>query len=76
MSVEQTTTAPALTARPAEPVKSADEARWETSLRKIVIVIGRVALAYLFFTQLWWKLPPTYGCPASFEIKKEDGKGG
>jgi uncharacterized membrane protein YphA (DoxX/SURF4 family) len=76
MSIDQPTIAPATSSMPSEPAKSTDEARWETALRKIVIVIGRIALAYLFFTQLWWKLPPTYGCPASFEIKKDDGKGG
>jgi hypothetical protein len=52
------------------------EARWEGALRRFVIVLGRLALAYLFFTQLWWKLPPQFGCPADFAIKKEDGKGG
>jgi uncharacterized membrane protein YphA (DoxX/SURF4 family) len=50
--------------------------RWEDFLRKAVIVIARLALAWLFFTQLWWKLPPTFGCPADFAIKQEDGKGG
>lgn len=50
--------------------------RWENRLRAIVIVIARLALAYLFFTQLWWKLPPKFGCPADFVLKQEDGKGG
>lgn len=54
----------------------ATEPRWETALRKTVIVIARLALAYLFFTQLWWKLPPDFGCPADYALKKEDGKGG
>lgn len=51
-------------------------AKWEETLRKIMTLIGRLALGYLFFTQLWWKLPPTYGCGADFAIKQEDGKGG
>jgi len=38
----------------------------EDILRKAVIVFGRLALAYLFFTQLFWKMPPTFGCPADF----------
>lgn len=50
--------------------------RWEHKLRSIVLVIARLALAYLFFTQLWWKLPPRFGCPADFVLKQEDGKGG
>jgi hypothetical protein len=33
-----------------------------------VLVIARVALAYLFFTQLFWKLPPNFGCPADFSF--------
>jgi uncharacterized membrane protein YphA (DoxX/SURF4 family) len=39
---------------------------WEQRLREIALVFGRVALAYLFFTQLFWKMPPTFGCPADF----------
>ena len=35
----------------------------EERLQKAALVVGRVALAYLFFTQLWWKTPPTFGCP-------------
>jgi hypothetical protein len=41
-------------------------AGWERRIQKIAITIGRIGLAYLFFTQLWWKLPPTFGCPADF----------
>jgi uncharacterized membrane protein YphA (DoxX/SURF4 family) len=39
---------------------------WETRLRQAVLVIARLGMAYLFFTQLWWKLPPRFGCPADF----------
>ena len=39
---------------------------WEEYLQKAVIVIGRLALAYLFFTQLFWKMPPTFGCPSDY----------
>lgn len=42
--------------------------RWESGLRKVVMVIARLAMAYLFFTQLWWKMPPTFGCPADFSF--------
>jgi len=41
---------------------------WENRLRQAMIVLGRVALGYLFFTQLWWKVPPTFGCPADFAV--------
>ncbi len=39
---------------------------WEGRLQNIMLVIGRLALGWLFFTQLWWKVPPTFGCPADF----------
>ena len=35
---------------------------WEEPLRRVALVIGRLGLALLFFTQLFWKLPPTFGC--------------
>jgi hypothetical protein len=43
-------------------------ARWEHRLRQVALVVARLSLAYLFFTQLWWKAPPTYGCPADFHF--------
>lgn len=39
---------------------------WERRLRQLALFVARIALGYLFFTQLWWKLPPTFGCPADF----------
>ena len=39
---------------------------WEERLRKITIVVDRLGLAYLFLTQLFWKLPPTFGCNNDF----------
>jgi hypothetical protein len=41
---------------------------WEKRLHQLAVVIGRLALGYLFFTQLWWKVPPTFGCPADFAV--------
>jgi uncharacterized membrane protein YphA (DoxX/SURF4 family) len=35
-------------------------------LFRICILIARLGLAYLFFTQLWWKLPPYFGCSNNF----------
>ena len=48
---------------------------WEERVQKIALVVGRVALAYLFFTQLWWKVPPTFGCPADFKFTTADANG-
>lgn len=41
---------------------------WEQRLQRAATVIGRLALGYLFFTQLWWKVPPTFGCPPDFAV--------
>lgn len=41
-------------------------ARLDSRLFKICMVLARLGLAYLFFTQLWWKLPPNFGCGADF----------
>ena len=40
--------------------------RLDSRLYKVCMVITRLGLAYLFFTQLWWKLPPRFGCGANF----------
>ncbi len=42
--------------------------RWETWIQRAALVLLRVGLAYLFFTQLWWKTPPTFGCTADFRF--------
>ena len=49
-------------------VPGAKTARWEQRLQKFCVTIGRIGLAYLFFSQLGWKLPPTFGCPADFRF--------
>jgi uncharacterized membrane protein YphA (DoxX/SURF4 family) len=41
---------------------------WDLRLQKIVLLIGRLGLAYLFFTQLFWKLPPDFGCRNDFAL--------
>ena len=41
-------------------------AQLDSRLFKVCMVIARLGLAYLFFTQLWWKLPPRFGCGANF----------
>jgi hypothetical protein len=39
---------------------------WERRLQQAALILLRLGLAYLFFTQLWWKAPPTFGCSADF----------
>jgi uncharacterized membrane protein YphA (DoxX/SURF4 family) len=48
---------------------------WEDRLQKAVLIVGRLALAYLFFTQLFWKLPPSFGCPPDFAFTTADASG-
>ncbi|HLE28934.1 MAG TPA: hypothetical protein VI793_12500 [Anaerolineales bacterium] len=48
---------------------------WEPRLQKAAAVLLRAALGYLFFTQLWWKVPPTFGCPADFKFTTADSNG-
>jgi uncharacterized membrane protein YphA (DoxX/SURF4 family) len=40
--------------------------RGATRLQKAVLFIARIMLGYLFFTQLFWKFPPQFGCPPDF----------
>ena len=40
--------------------------RLDAWLYRVCMVIARLGLAYLFFTQLFWKLPPKFGCDANF----------
>jgi len=39
---------------------------WEEPLRRFTLVIARLGLAFLFFSQLFWKLPPQFGCGSEF----------
>ncbi len=40
--------------------------RAERVLLVAAIAIASIGLGYLFFTQLWWKLPPDFGCRNDF----------
>lgn len=42
------------------------EPRWEERLRKVTVVIARLSLAYLFLANLFWKMPPDFGCGEAF----------
>ncbi len=44
-------------------------------LPRTLLIIGRLGLAYLFFSQLFWKLPPTFGCPADFHFTTANANG-
>jgi hypothetical protein len=58
-------------------LNSPDMPGWDVRAKQIALVIARIGLAYLFFSQLFWKLPPTFGCPADFSFTEavvEDGR--
>jgi thiosulfate dehydrogenase (quinone) large subunit len=40
------------------------EEPWE----QLGLALGRMAIGIFWLTQLMWKLPPTFGCPASFAV--------
>lgn len=40
--------------------------RLERGLIVFAIAVASIGLGYLFFTQLWWKAPPDFGCRADF----------
>ncbi|MBA2440877.1 MAG: hypothetical protein H0V53_00500 [Rubrobacter sp.] len=50
-------------------------ARWERWLLVATIAVASIGLGYLFFTQIWWKTPPTFGCPESFAFTGEGDEG-
>ncbi|MEJ2656647.1 MAG: TQO small subunit DoxD [Desulfobacterales bacterium] len=37
-------------------------------LGKVGLLISRLVYGYLWYTQLLWKLPPTFGCPPNFAV--------
>ena len=47
----------------------------EPKLQSAALVLARLTLAYVFFTQLWWKTPPTFGCPPDFAVTTADANG-
>lgn len=51
---------------PSEMTAAAPVRLTRSRFEKVLLVVVRLGLAYLFFTQLFWKLPPTFGCPADF----------
>lgn len=51
------------------------EPRWETRLRNAAIVLARLGLAYLFFANVFWKMPPDFGCGAEFTFPVLNAEG-
>ena len=57
-------TSPVKREEPGEGISASS--RLERGIIVAVIALASIGLGYLFFTQLWWKLPPDFGCRAEF----------
>lgn len=44
--------------------------RVERFIMVAAIAIASIGLGYLFFTQLWWKVPPDFRCPQDFAFSQ------
>ena len=53
----------------------ADAARWERWLRTATVAIASLGMGYLFFTNLWWMLPPDFGCSQGFQFEGDNASG-
>ena len=49
--------------------------RLERGLLVVAIAIASIGLGYLFFTQLWWKVPPDFNCPEDFTFARAGADG-
>ncbi|MCI0550987.1 MAG: DoxX family protein [Anaerolineae bacterium] len=47
---------------------SAKEAMSVDGVGRISMIISRLVYGYLWYTQLLWKMPPQFGCPADFAV--------
>ena len=41
-------------------------------LASIGLGTARIVVGLLWFSQLFWKLPPTFGCPTPFQFSTRD----
>jgi len=48
---------------------------WEQRIKNVALVFVRLVFAYFFFVQLWWKTPPTFGCPSDFSFTTANASG-
>ena len=53
----------------------ANTARWERWLRTVTVAIASIGMGYLFFSNLWWMLPPDFGCSEDFRFEGENAEG-
>lgn len=58
-----------------EQRSAASGERFPAWLPAMLGAIARMGLGYLFFTQLFWKLPPSFGCPDDFHFTTANANG-
>lgn len=51
-----------------EKILNSKDAMPVDGLGRIGMIISRLIYGYLWYTQLLWKLPPTFGCPPNFAV--------
>ena len=51
-----------------EKILNSKDAMPVDGLGRIGMIISRIVYGYLWYTQLLWKLPPTFGCPPDFAV--------
>ncbi len=51
------------------------EAMFPAWLPKVLLTVARIGLAYLFFGQLFWKLPPSFSCSKDFRFTTANADG-
>ncbi len=54
---------------------TASESAVPAWLSKAILVIARIVLGYLFFTQLFWKPPPSFHCAPDFHFTTANANG-
>ena len=52
-----------------------DATRWERRLQTLAVAVASIGLGYLFFSNLWWMLPPGFGCSKDFQLEGENASG-
>lgn len=57
-----------------EKVSTSNESMPVDGLGRIGMIVARVIYGYLWYTQLLWKLPPQFGCPADFAVSTSQGR--
>ena len=51
-----------------DPATRNDDKYTLDKLGRYGLVLARLTIAYLWITQLAWKMPPTFGCPPDFAV--------